>query len=140
MPAVTGVWGPDVWGDDVWGANVWASDSPPPSDPPVISDISPSSGTTDGGTAVTITGSDFVDGATVDFDGDAATSVVFVDSTEITCVTPAHAAGGITVTVTNPDAQEDTIGFTYVEPSDSSAQQIRRRRRRAVMRLKRGAA
>lgn len=52
---------------------------------------------------ITIRGSGFGDGATVTFDGVAATDVVVVDATEITCTPPAHADGLVTVIVTNPD-------------------------------------
>lgn len=78
--------------------------------------VDPSTGPTGGGTAVTITGSDFVDGATVTFDGVAATSVVFVDANTLTAVTPAHLAEAVTVVVTNPDTSSQTgiNAFEYV--------------------------
>ena len=56
-----------------------------------------------GGTAVTITGTNFAAGATVTFGGTAATSVVVVSGTQITATTPAGSAGAVTVTVTNPE-------------------------------------
>lgn len=85
---------------------------------PTVSSITPPSGSTAGGTAVTITGTGFVATPTVTFGGSAATSVVFVSSTSLTCVTPAHAAGAVDVVVTNPDAQAGTLtnGFTYIVP------------------------
>ena len=46
---------------------------PPPPPAPTVSSISPVSGTTAGGTAVTITGTGFTAGATVNFGGTAAT-------------------------------------------------------------------
>ena len=49
---------------------------------------------------MTITGTNFVAGATVTFGGTAATNVVVVSSTTITATTPAHAVGAVTVTVT----------------------------------------
>ena len=54
-------------------------------------------------------------GATVTFGGTAATNVVVVSGTQITATTPAHAAGAVTVTVTNPDTQSGSLssGFTY---------------------------
>src|SRR6266849_2493375 len=48
----------------------------------------------EGVTAVTITGTNFVTGATVMFGGTGATSVVVVSATQITATTAAHAAGG----------------------------------------------
>jgi IPT/TIG domain/Dockerin type I domain len=86
---------------------------------PAISTITPASGTTAGGIAVTITGTNFAFGSSVTIGGTAATSVV--SSTQITATTPAHAAGAVNVVVTNPDAQSATLasGFTYVASSSS---------------------
>lgn len=89
---------------------------PPP--PPAVAAVNPKSGTTAGGTAVTITGAGFQAGATVTFGGTAATSVVVVNSTTITAVTPAKATGKVAVAVTNPDAQNSSLanGFFYAPP------------------------
>jgi hypothetical protein len=88
--------------------------APPP--PPGLTSILPTSGPTTGGTAVTLTGSNFVNGATVMFGALAATSVTFNSSTSLTATTPAQGAGAVSVKVTNPDAQNTTLGsaFTYV--------------------------
>ena len=51
---------------------------------PTVTSVCPNSGTTAGGTAVTITGTNFAAGATVTFGGTAATNVVVVNSTTIT--------------------------------------------------------
>src|SRR5262249_44239699 len=82
---------------------------------PTVSSVTPNIGLTGGGTGVTIAGTNFVSGATVTFGGTAATSVVVVSGTQITATTPAHAAGAVTVTVTNPDTQSGSLsnGFTY---------------------------
>ena len=53
--------------------------------------VSPASGTAAGGTAVTITGTGFLAGATVSLGGTPATGVTVVNSTSITATTPAHA-------------------------------------------------
>lgn len=74
----------------------------PPSDMLTVVSVDPGTGGILGFDPVTINGSGFLDGATVTFDGDDATDVVVVSSTEITCVTPAHAAGAVDVVVTNP--------------------------------------
>jgi len=83
---------------------------------PTITDISPATGSTAGGTAVTITGTEFATGAAVTFGGDSATDIVVVSATEITCVTPAGTAGAVDVVVTNTDTGAATSagGFTYV--------------------------
>ncbi len=84
--------------------------------PPTVSSVSPNSGSTAGGTAVTITGTNFAAGATVTFGSAAATNVVVVNSTTITATTPAGSAGAVTVTVTNPGVQSGSLtnGYTYV--------------------------
>ena len=90
---------------------------PPPSGnpAPTVSGVSPTSGTTAGGTPVTITGTGFLAGATVSLGGTAATGVTVVSSTSIRAIAPAHAAGGVNVVVTNTDSQSGTLpsGYTY---------------------------
>ncbi len=85
---------------------------------PTVTSVSPSSGTTAGGTSVTITGTNFVSGATVTFGSAAATNVVVVNSTSITATSPAGSSGAVTLTVTNPGALSGSLanGFTYVVP------------------------
>ena len=83
--------------------------------PPTVTNVSPNTGTTSGGTAVTITGTNFAAGATVTFGAAAATSVVVVNSTTITAKTPAGSAGAVTVTVTvGAQNGSQTSGYTYV--------------------------
>jgi len=84
---------------------------------PTITSISPTSGTTAGGTAIVITGTGFVAGATVTIGGASAT-VGTITSTTIAATTPAGTAGAKDVVVTNLDAQSVTgTGlFTYVAP------------------------
>jgi IPT/TIG domain/Fibronectin type III domain len=83
---------------------------------PTVTSLSPNTGSTAGGTAVTITGTNFVSGATVTFGTAAATGVVVTNSTTITALTPAGTAGAATVTVTDPGPQSGSLanGFTYV--------------------------
>ena len=82
---------------------------------PTLTAIAPTSGPTGGGTAVTLTGTNFAAGATVTIGGAAATSVVVSSSTRITAVTPAGAAGARDVRVTLSGGQSATLtgGFTY---------------------------
>jgi len=91
--------------------------------PPTISGINPNAGSTAGGDAITITGTGFVDGATVNFGANAATNVVVVNSTTITLTTPAGLASSVDVTVTNPDGQKATTpnGYTYLDPPPQAA-------------------
>ncbi len=78
-----------------------------------ITSVSPTSGSESGGTSITITGKQFTASTTITFDGNSATSVVFVNSTTITCVTPAG-TGTVDIVVTD-GAESDTLtnGFTY---------------------------
>ncbi len=89
---------------------------------PTVTLISPTSGTTGGGTAITITGTGFLAGATVSLGGTAATNVVVVSSTSITAATPAHAGGAVNIVVTNTDSQGGTLtnGYTYTGASGGS--------------------
>src|ERR1051325_6530421 len=91
---------------------------------PSISSISPNTGPTTGGTAITISGSGFQSGATVTIGGVAAANVVFVNSSTLTVTTPLgptneQATQPKNVTVTNPDGQSATRngGFTYTVPA-----------------------
>ncbi|MEI8084035.1 MAG: fibronectin type III domain-containing protein, partial [Actinomycetes bacterium] len=102
------------------GATGWAPDSivgHPMSaiDALTVSSISPTSGQAAGGTPVTITGTNFVTGATATIGGVACTSPTVVDPTALTCTTGAGTAGsGLEVTVTNPIPEVATqSGFTY---------------------------
>ena len=86
--------------------------------PPTVNSISPSSGPTVGGTAVTIIGADFQFGARVTFGGIDATGVTVSGTTLIQAVTPGNPAGTVDVTVINPDGQSGTLpsGFTFQGP------------------------
>ena len=76
----------------------------------VFSLNNPTSGPPEGGTAITVKGMLFEDGATVTIGGTAATSVDVVNSSTITAVSPALAAGSINVvTVTNPSGTAGTL-------------------------------
>lgn len=90
--------------------------------PPTVTAVSPNSGSTAGGTSVTITGTGFVATPSVTFGGANATSEVLVNSTTLTATTPARAAGLVNVVVTNPDAQSGTLtnGFAYLPPPSTT--------------------
>ena len=88
--------------------------------PPTVLAISPTFGPITGGTTVTITGIDFVNGAKVTIGGNAATVVTFGSAlTSITVITPSGTAGTQNVVVTNPDGQSGTLpdAFTYITPT-----------------------
>lgn len=95
---------------------------------PTLTAVAPASGPLAGGTTLTLTGTNFVSGATVAFvelpsndvfgspSTKAAGSVTFNSSTQLTVTTPsATSAGAVDVVVMNPDRQTATraSGFTY---------------------------
>ncbi|MCE9563947.1 MAG: IPT/TIG domain-containing protein, partial [Planctomycetes bacterium] len=75
---------------------------------PTVTAVSPNIGPIAGGTAITITGTNFTGATVVTVGGVAATSVVVVSATSITAVTPAHAAGLVDVIVTTPGGPSAT--------------------------------
>ena len=82
--------------------------------PPTLTTVSPSVGPLAGGTAVTITGTNFAAPAQVTFNGVAATNVVVVSATTITCQTPAGSAGQVPVAITvNGVTRTLANAFTY---------------------------
>lgn len=87
---------------------------------PSITSISPTSGSTAGGTVVTINGANFQSGARVSFGNVAATSVSFVSSSQLRATSPPHPAGSVPIQVTNPDGQSQSYNsFAYVSPTTS---------------------
>ena len=84
--------------------------------PPTITlPIAPATGATNGATPITITGTQFQTGATVNVNNLPADNVQFVSATSITATTPALPAGTADVTVINPDGGNTTApdAFTY---------------------------
>src|SRR5207249_678927 len=66
---------------------------------PTVTALTPASGSTTGGTAVTITGSNFTGVTAVRFARVGALSFTAISPTSITAVSPAHSAGPVDVTV-----------------------------------------
>lgn len=80
---------------------------------PAITTISPISGTSAGGTALTINGSSFEAGASAQVGGTGCTGLTVVSATQITCTTPAHVAGTVDVVVTNTNGQSGILAATF---------------------------
>ena len=76
--------------------------------------ITPLSGPSAGGTAITLDGTDFQGGAVVDVGGSAATGVNVVGPTQITAASPALTPGAHDVTVTNADGTHGTLPLGFV--------------------------
>ena len=85
---------------------------------PTVTTIAPSSGSTAGGTAVTITGSNFSGVTGVTVGGAACASVTVVSATSITCTTPARSVGAASVLVaTYGGTNVANALFAYVAPN-----------------------
>jgi len=89
---------------------------------PSVASVTPSSGSTLGGTAVTITGGGFSTNGSVSFGSSPASSVTVNSTGSITATSPAG-AGTVDVTVTTPAGTSATAPgdrFTYVAPATTA--------------------
>jgi IPT/TIG domain-containing protein/PASTA domain-containing protein len=85
--------------------------------PPGVSAISPTSGSTAGGTSVLISGHDFTGATAVTFGGTPATSFSVLSESTITAMSPAHAAGDAAVSVTTLAGSANApTPFTFAAP------------------------
>jgi hyaluronan synthase len=84
---------------------------------PAVTAVSPNSGTTDGGSKITITGANLTGATEVTFGGALATALTVVSPTQIVATTPARTAtGDVDVRVTTPAGVSDgatTASFSY---------------------------
>jgi hypothetical protein len=91
---------------------------------PSVSSVTPSNGSSAGGTPITVAGSGFLAGDVVIVGGNNATTVTVVNGSTITAYTPANPAGAADVVVTRacpsfpscPSSAPLTGGFTYTTP------------------------
>jgi hypothetical protein len=96
--------------DAQWNGTAWIAGG----ELPTLATVAPAAGGIAGGTAVTLGGTGLLGATGVTFGGTAATAVVVVRDTQITCTAPAHAAGAADVVVTTPfGTSTKTGGFTY---------------------------
>jgi hypothetical protein len=86
---------------------------------PIVTAVTPTSGTTLGGTEIIIDGGNIAAGATVTIGGKPAT-VTFIDTEHqhIHCITPTHDSGDVDITITNPDHQSGTKTNIYTYTDD----------------------
>lgn len=94
-----------------------------PDAPPVISSLSPNTALISGGTLVNINGSSFKNGAKVYFNTEEI-AATFVNANQLRIRVPVwSAAGGVDVTVVNPDGQQAIMqgGFIYTAPAPKPA-------------------
>ncbi|MCA8921705.1 MAG: IPT/TIG domain-containing protein [Planctomycetes bacterium] len=86
--------------------------------PPTLVAFSPTSGSTAGGTIVTIQGTDFAADAQVRFGANPATSVQVASPTLLTAVAPPGALGAVSLRVTNASTNLTSVSsglFSYVD-------------------------
>lgn len=100
------LWNGTGWTDAVGGSVASAL-------APTFTSVTPSTGTTAGGTSVTIVGTKLTGTTSVTFGGTAATSVVVVDDTHVTCVTPAKTSGAKDIVITAEGSVTATGAYTY---------------------------
>ena len=81
---------------------------------PSLTALTPASGPTAGGTAVTITGDDLLGATAVSFGGVVAASFTVDFATQITAVTPGHAPGATDVAVTTPGGVSGPLGYVFL--------------------------
>jgi hypothetical protein len=82
---------------------------------PAISTVTPNAGGIAGGTEVTITGASVVGVTSVTFGGVPGTNLEIDSATQLTVVTPAHAAGAVDVTANGAGSSTIVNGYTYVD-------------------------
>ena len=82
---------------------------------PTVSSVVAASGSSLGGTPVTVTGTNFASGAAVFFGGARSPSAAVINPTTMSVAAPAHAAGVVAITVQLSDGQSASLGaaFTY---------------------------
>jgi len=97
----------------------WWSGSMNGNPAPAVTGIFPNIGTTNGGTVVIISGTNFYTGTTVQFGTSAPVPATFTNNdTQLVVATPSLPAGTVTVTVSNIDRQVTTFhSFNFVPPS-----------------------
>ncbi len=86
---------------------------------PTVSRLVPAFGSAAGNNVIIVSGTGFAAGATVAFGGVPATSVQVVNATALTAKPPAHSAGPVSVSVTNPNSQVGSLAnaYKYLVPS-----------------------
>jgi hypothetical protein len=104
---------------------------------PAVTGVSPSSGSTAGGTTVTVTGSGFTGATAVTFGSVAATSFTVNSDSSITATAPPQAAGIVDITVTTSAGTSATRRPALFPDSNASLHGVLPARRRAGVPWKR---
>ncbi|WP_217562105.1 IPT/TIG domain-containing protein [Paenibacillus sp. GbtcB18] len=99
--------------------NAFAYDAPPVFPDPVLTSVSPNSGTIKGGNVVDLIGNEFQKNAKVSFGSTQIDLYAFVDKTRVKVVVPASTTEGtVDIIITNPDGKSSTLSnaYTYLQP------------------------
>jgi hypothetical protein len=106
-------------GGSAISTNAFTYVAPAPTPPaPTLTSVTPATGSSLGGSAVTLSGTNFTGATAVSFGGIPATSFTVASPTSITATTPAASAGAVSVSVTTPGGTAtSTNAFTYVVPA-----------------------
>ncbi len=94
---------------------------------PKITTINPATGSEAGSTEVTIEGSGFAEGASVEFGSKPALNVKVNTATSITATSPVGSGGSLDVTVTNPSGTSPDVAadeFAYTTPTKPTIDEI----------------
>ncbi|MGW5129661.1 IPT/TIG domain-containing protein [Streptomyces sp. NPDC004069] len=81
---------------------------------PSLTGVAPPAGPSAGGTTATLTGTGLLNATAVRFDT-AAASFTVVSDTQVTVVTPVHAAGAAAVTLITPGGTSNPLGYVYLD-------------------------
>ena len=93
--------------------------------PPTVTAVSPANGPAAGGTAITLTGTNFTHVTGITVGGQACASFTVTSATSATCTTPAGTAGSASVVVTTAGGSNATNRlFTYLGTCTSFSQTI----------------
>jgi hypothetical protein len=89
---------------------------------PTVTAVSPSGGSTSGGTVVTVSGSGFTGAIAVTFGGTAGTNLSVSSDTRLTVTAPAHAQGNVDVVVavggaSSPTGTADIFNYLSATPN-----------------------
>lgn len=87
---------------------------------PVITNVSPNSGTTGGGTVVTLTGTGFLSATSATFGGTPGTGIQIINDTQMKVTSPAKTAGTFHIIVTNAAGASTPVAadqFTFLPPA-----------------------
>jgi hypothetical protein len=88
---------------------------------PSVTSVSPTSGSTAGGTVVTVNGSGFMAASAVKFGTVAASAFTVLSDTQLVATAPAQASGTVDITVTTPTSTSSTGSADHFTYNNASA-------------------